>query len=494
MTVPSVNVTKLEGQLNITPGQGAKVYAITGPCSAGVYDTPRVITRTTDLVSSFGYGRAVQAAAYAIEHYGAVLFNRSHTTTAGTAGTVTHVGTGAAVVTVDSGTGNTPIDDAELVITIVAGGTIATGAVTGATCTVSFDNGRNTGPVIALNLALGKQTIKNPDGSTFLVLDYADGALVAGDIYSLTTVSPLVTSTDVAASITAMQNTQVDWEILLFASTVDPTIGALLDAMIVAGYARGHGRMWMSDAVLCTAAQSDSAYQTAIVPTFSAYSTTVGVICASPCLLVGSVPQQVCNSVRPAGFAVAPLIASLPIHKSPAQPIASNALPGVSLSDINGNPASRTHNEEINPGLDDARFLTLRTWGKDAGIYVNLPKIMCAAGSDFDRIPKLRVWNAFFELLWAFFKRRVQLEVPVNSKTGYILESAANEIEKKAIDAVKALLSAPSASAVDVTVSRTDNLLSTTTPTLTVTGTVVPLGYPDKIQLNLGFEVAIVKV
>ena len=82
----------------------------------------------------------------------------------------------------------------------------------------------------------------------------------------------------------------------------------------------------------------------------------------------------------------------------------------------------------------------------------------------------------------------------VNSATGHIDEAFATELEKSAEAAAKAVLGqAPSASDLQVTVSRTDNLLSAEQPTLTVTGTVVPLGYPEKIVLNLGFAVTLQK-
>lgn len=495
MTIPSVSVTKQEGQLNITPGAGSRLLAITGPTTKGTAAQFSVQTRVTTLIATFGYGKAVRAAAYAIANYGAVLFGKCATTTAGTAGAVAHVGTGASIMTVDT---VVPTDDHDIVITIVTGGTVAAGSVTGATYKLSIDGGKNTSAVKAFTLASGgKLIVLYPDGtSTLAEFDFADGTLVAGDTYSVTTVSPACTGTDADAIVTALTQTQINWEILEFASTVDATIAAKLDALITARYAQGRGCLWISDHALMTSAQTDAQFQTAATGVFGSYASTggVGTVCGSPCQIVQQIPTQASELISPASMAVAPLIQSLPIHKSPAQPINSNVLPGVSLTDVNGMPAARTHNEELFPGLDDARFLTLRTWGSAAGIYVCLPKTMAAVGSDFDRIPKLRVYNRAFEILWAFFKRRIQLEVRVNATTGHILEADANEIEKKATDAVKELLSAPSASAVQVTVARDDNLISSTTPTLTVTGSIVPLGYPDKIQLNLGFEVSVVKV
>jgi hypothetical protein len=158
-------------------------------------------------------------------------------------------------------------------------------------------------------------------------------------------------------------------------------------------------------------------------------------------------------------------------------------LEGVSIRDVNGNPDE--HDESLNPGLDDLRFGTLRTWDGE-GVYVNRPRLFSPNGSDFQLMPHRRVMNLAMETLRSYFIRRLNRPVLVSSTTGFILESEALEIEAGVMAQLRAqLLAKPKASAVQFTLSRTDNLLSTRT--LTGSARVIPLAYPEDVELDVGF-------
>jgi hypothetical protein len=119
-------------------------------------------------------------------------------------------------------------------------------------------------------------------------------------------------------------------------------------------------------------------------------------------------------------------------------------------------------------------------------VYVNRPRIFSAAGSDFRLVPHRRVLNLGHAALRAYFLRRTSRPILVSAATGFILEEEALEIESGARAAMRAeLLAKPKASAILFTLSRTDDLL--TTQTLTGQGRVVPLAYPEFINLDLGF-------
>ena len=75
---------------------------------------------------------------------------------------------------------------------------------------------------------------------------------------------------------------------------------------------------------------------------------------------------------RPISFDVASNEASVSPHINIAA-VTLGPRPGVSITDANGNP--KHHDESINPGLDDARFTTFRTWEGRAGVYVNRSRI-----------------------------------------------------------------------------------------------------------------------
>ncbi|MHC4622190.1 MAG: hypothetical protein ACYTEQ_31015, partial [Planctomycetota bacterium] len=78
-------------------------------------------------------------------------------------------------------------------------------------------------------------------------------------------------------------------------------------------------------------------------------------------------------------------------------------------------------------------------------------------------------------------------EILVDSATGYILEEEALEIEAGANAALRgALLDKPKASGASFTLSRTDNLL--TTSTINCSCRVIPMAYPEFIDVEIGFE------
>ena len=85
-----------------------------------------------------------------------------------------------------------------------------------------------------------------------------------------------------------------------------------------------------------------------------------------------------------------------------------------------------------------------------------------------------------------YFVRRLNRPIRVNPITGFILEADALEIEGGALAIMRSsLLAAPKASDVQFVLSRTDNILST--KTLTATARVIPLAYPEFINIEVGF-------
>jgi hypothetical protein len=120
------------------------------------------------------------------------------------------------------------------------------------------------------------------------------------------------------------------------------------------------------------------------------------------------------------------------------------------------------------------------------GVYVNRPRVFSPTGSDFQLLPHRRVLNLAHETVRAYFILRLNKPILVNKTSGFILETEALEIEAGANAQLRAvLLSKPKASDSSFVLSRTDNLLSTRV--LTGDLRVVPLAYPETIQISVGF-------
>ncbi len=474
MTQPKVTITELDGALGVLPPSAGALFALAGVSSSGPVDTPATYARTKDVIAAFGAGPLVEAACHFIERYGRpVVLVRTGNSVAGVPGTlVTTDWTGTSIATLDA-TG-LPNDDYEGYLVVVTGGTIGTAGIT---FQWSLDGGRTLSPVTALGTAI---TFAFP-GAGGVNLDFAAGTVVAGDTLSFRTTAPNWNATELGTALEALKNTAALWELCHIVGPVDATAFDAIELKFAAMLAAGKYRAWVGNARMPNVGETEAQYLSALSGIFASKAAVYGALCAGAEKLTSSVSGR--KYRRPVSFAYAAREASVSEEVNTAD-INLGPLAGVSIRDANGN--ADEHDESLNPGLDDARFVTLRTWDGLGGVYVNRPRLFSAAGSDFELLPHRRVMNLAHAALRSFFLRRVNKPVRVDATTGFILEADALEIEAGARAAMRsALLAKPKASGIQFALSRTDNLLST--KTFTGTGRVIPLAYPEFIDLEVGF-------
>lgn len=477
MTLPAVTITESDGALGVLPPSAGRILAIAGVASSGPVATPATFARVKDLIATFTSGPAVEAAAHAIDTYGRpVLFTR--TAVAGgdsgavSAVTATALG-GSATVTIHASP--IPNDDYEMILKIVAGGEVGT---TGITYQLSYDGGRTYGSVTALGTDLD---IEVPNAGT-LTIDLEDEeTVVAGATYSFRTTAPNFDSTTLGAALDAIANSAVNWELLLLAGPIVAATFDLLETKFAGMFAAGKYHGWIGNARMPNLAESEASYLTAVNTIFSSKATKFGSLYGASNKLISAVSGR--QYKRPVAWPTGAREQSVSEEVNIAD-VNLGSLVGVSIRDANGN--ADEHDESINPGLDDARFGTLRTWDGLAGVYVTRPRLFSAEGSDFQLMPHRRVLNLAHAALRQYFIRRLNKPIRVDKTTGFILESEALEIEAGALSAMNSvLLAKPKASGTQFALSRTDNLLST--KTLTGTARVIPLAYPEFINLDVGF-------
>lgn len=475
MSQPAVTQTELDGQLGILSPATGRLLAVVGVSSSGTVDTPAAYGRTKPLIDAFGKGPLVEAAARHIELTGdPVVVVRTGQTTAGSSGSVTFVGTGTSVVTVAGG--STPNDDYEIKIKVKTGGTIG---VAGIELQVSYDNGRNYQPAVAL---LTANTYLIPDAGGVTV-NFAAGTLVAGDTAAFRTTAPAPNATEVGTALEALKNSAQAWELALLAFPIDATIFDTVETKFAGMVSAKKYRAWVGNARMPNAGESEATYLSSLTSAFSAKATKFGELCAGANKLISSAVSGR-KYRRPVSFAVGSLEAGVDHHINIAD-VNLGPIPGCSIVDDNGNPDE--HNESVNPGLDDQRFTVLRTWEGRQGVYVNRPRLFSSAGSDFDIMPKRRVMNIARAATRAYLETRLNQPILVDKATGFILEEEALEIEAGGRAALAAVLSAkPKASAWSLVIARNDIIL--TTKTLTVTTRIVPLAYVEFIEESIAFE------
>jgi hypothetical protein len=474
MTIPAITQNELDGALGVLPPSAGRLYALVGVSSAGPTDTPATFGRVQDIVSTFGTGPLVEAAAHAIERYGKpVLLVRTGQTTQGACGTVNDDDVaGTSVVTADAVVD--PVDDYEVYFEIVTGGTVGTAGIT---LRYSLDGGRTMSALVALGTA---NTYTIPGAG--VKVNFAVGTLVAGDSFSFRTTAPQWDSTELGSALDALGVTQASWEIVHIVGPVTASDATAIDAKITGWAAKGKMHSWIASARIPNAGETEAAYLSSLSGAFSSFSSTFGAITAGAIQTVSSVNGR--RYMRPISFVVAAREAASSEEINTAD-VNLGSLPVALIRDANGNPLH--HDETVNPGLDDARFYVLRTWEGYAGTYVNRPRLFSASGSDFQLLPHRRVMNIAREVSRIRMTRRLNKPIPVDPATGFIREAAAREIEADVTAALEAaLLTKPKASAVSYVLSRTDNLLST--KTLNAQMRIVPLAYVEAIEEEVSYE------
>jgi hypothetical protein len=488
MSQPEVTITELDGAIGIQPSGANPPLAVIGACDAGTANVPAAYGKTSALIAAHTGGPAVEFAAYQIEKFNRpVILVPTGKTTAGSypGGAVTdQTGTGTSVATVDQTT--YPNDDYEAYIIVTLGGTIGTGPIT---FQYSLDGGRTLSPPISLGTALDYII----PGSGGVEVEFAAGTLVTGDTISFRCDAPQWDTAELTAALTALKNYGGSWELV---HIVGEIAGADFDAIETAFtslFTAGKYRAWVGNTripdwgVPGSSDETEAAYLSALDTIFTAKASTVGELCAGSLELISAISGR--QYRRPVSWHIASKTASVSEEINIAAPNLG-AASGITLTDANGNP--KHHDESVNPGLDDVRFTVMRTIEGLSGVYVNRPRIFSAAGSDFEIMPHRRVLNLAHAALRLYFLRRLSLPIQVDADTGFILEDVAQEIEAGADAQVRAALMAePKASGGGYSqgrffqLNRDDNLLST--KKITGQARVVPLAYPEYIDLNVGF-------
>ncbi len=404
------------------------------------------------------------------------------TYTIGTDGSITIGGGGINAVTQQS----SPLDAYQAIVTIAVAGGLGVGAFK-----FSVDNGNTQSAQIAIPGGGGKYAIPN----TGLVLTFA-GTFVAGDTYSFNAIGAGFNNSDVTNALTALITTYASttWRVGHLVGTPSSAANAAATAatvdtqMTAAANAFIYGRFLVecptvgTVIVSGTAAIIDSAdTDTVVAAAFTSFTSTRVGVCAGDCDLVSSITGRIVR--RNAAWAIAARLALVPPGEDGAR-VGRGSLPGV---------RKLYRDEGATPALDVARFNTLRSYQGIAGFYPSGTaagpgiKTMALVTSDYYRFANGRVMDVACSTARAASLKYVQASVRVNKTTGTIFEQDAQAIEKDITSAEKPVLTEkapPDATAVNVQVDRTNNILASST--LNVSVRVTPLGYIGTLNETIG--------
>jgi hypothetical protein len=475
--IPAVTLTQLDGGLGIMSPTTGALPAVIGCSSSGTAATPGTYTRIDDLKTAFGAGPLVEAAAMLIEITGKpVVCCKAATVTDGAQADLVKTGvTGLCVVTLTAGV--KPIDEYDVRILIVTGGTVG---VSGITYRWSLDGGRTYSPETALGTAT-KLAITDGTIDTGVSFDLTSATLVAGDYWTCRTTPPTHDATTLLAATTALKNSSLEWDFCLLADPGTATNVAALDTWMTSLFNAGKDKAFLAGFRRPSTVETEATYLTAWGSAFGSVATTYGAVGYGYAKTRSSISGRIYK--RSPAWSAAVRACQLYLGQDMAE-VALGPLSGVTLGDSNGNPDD--HDEYINPGGDAARGLTLRTIPGYAGAYICNPRMLHPTGSDFQYWQFRAVMNTACAITRQTLNGRLSKAIRLNA-AGTILESEARDIEALVNAKLRAALtSIPSCSSVTFVLKRDDVVLST--QTLTGDVRIVPLAYPKQINVTLAFN------
>ena len=430
------------------------IAAILATSYIGTQDQPAGFYRDDLAFTAFGDGPLVQYGSYVMQVGGnGTILQRMGASTPGAYTAITSSpGTGTSAVTTDAVV--LPVDKYDVIFSVVQGGTVGT---SGITYQVSLDGGDAQGPITNLGTA---NTITLPNGAG--QIDLGAGTLATGASYQFFTERPRPGNTDVATSLQALKVTRLPWEGALVDCAYGTGTVGLIDTWLAGLEAMGQFHFVIINTRMKNrptgVAETESAYATAM--------TTLTAIDATIRMCVGTDGGDYVSTIhgwsqeRPTALFLMARAMLIPVGEDPAFVQRGN-LPGVNI-DVNGNPFH--HDEELYPGLDAQRLVTLRTFapGGSEGVYITNANVLSPNGSAYAWLQHVRTMNVACSYSWQILQTQLSRGVgkkapdPI-TKAIYITEEDAQLIEGLVNPVIKSALE-KQVVAVDFELSRTDDL------------------------------------
>jgi len=466
--LPGASLTIKDGAFGAGIAAG-DACALVGACPAGTPGTVYQFNDIPTLRSTLGgsgptAGDTVEAAALILAvSQRPVIICPVDPSTDGVVGSVTLAGTGP-----DPGAGftGTPLDSYNIKVKITLGGARGT-----ARARIAFDGDNPDGPTYSDEFVTAATYATGPLAGTGLTLTFAVGTYIVGDIYSATCTGPKYSASDMTTALAALALNPATWRFVMAvgeASSVANSAAraSALDTFLTTaeGAARyAWGLMQCSD-------DTDAN----ILAGFSSFSSKRVAVAAGFCTITSQLTGR--GFTRGAAWAAAAFAQRLKISQDLGE-LAEGALPFVT---------ALARDERKTLGLDAGGFLTLRTHVGYAGAYVNNPRIMAPAGSDYELIQ----YRAVMDLGCAV--GRASALFYLNKALATNADFTIAEIEAVAIEArvqaalAQALVAPGHATAVSCVVDRTVNLVSTKKLKLKLR--IRPKGYVKDIDIEIGFD------
>lgn len=472
--LPQTVITKQDGQTGVVKQGVEGNLVIIAPSEKGVANSPGAYTRPDLAFVDYGYGFLAEMAAYnmSVARKPTVLIKPT-TTTAAAYSAFVAVGNGTSVIAAG---GTPPFDDFEVILAFVLPGTQG---VAGATYKYSLDNGDSYSGEIALGTAT---SIVIP--GTNITITLGAGTFLANQTTTFTTTGAKMVDADLTASLEALRVSNLPWEWILVAGLdATQTTVSTLDLWLSQREAEGKFRGFTVNTRFKTQStgETEAAYLTAMTTAYASATSIRGIVSADGGDLV-----QILRGIRQrriTGLGISSRLMAVDISEDAAF-VGRGPIVGYTIGDKRGNP--KFHDEALYPNLDGIRLATLRTMDQQEGVYVTNPLLISPSGSDYVYAQHARIMNKASEITFQLLQQRLSKGVQKNPKTAFILEEDAQDIDSLVTQSLLASLKGR-VSAVQFTLSRSDDLSSNAGATVNGTLEVSALAYVKKWAINARF-------
>lgn len=466
MSIPTVNFTIVSGGLGNVPNSPAGTVCVVGCSSAGSANTVAgPYSQPQQVITDNGYGPGSEAAAYYAAAGIPVLFVKTPSTTAATTGSVTHNGTGVSVLSLSG----TPFDAYNVVVTVTRSGTVGSDPEPG--ITISLDGGQTVSREIRIPSSGSYTGLAATTGLTFA---FTTATTVAGDTYTFSTVPPKWSGSDITAALAALKGSTKLAELVHVVGPMSATNAGLFDTALSTFAASKKFIRGIGESVDLSSGQTEAQWIAAIEADYVTFASNLVGIAATPCLVPSAISGV--QFRRSIAWAAMRRAGGVKIGRDLAA-VEDGALTGITTV---------YHDEALVPGLDADRFITATSINGLPGYFLTNPNLMASPSSDFTLLQYGRVMDQACRTTYNFFVQKLSTDVRLNKTTGFILEKDARALESGNNTALKdALITPGNVSDATTIVSRTDNISST--KTLTVTVKLLPLGYLKTINITMTF-------
>lgn len=454
MTLPRIDVEFQDYQLGMVPAV-AEAHAKIGVAQTGPL-TPQRFTRGTQVLDAYQGGPLAGALTVALLQAQPVIGVRVATTTQGTTSEVTRTGTGTATLSVTG----TPNDAHRVLVTVTRTGTLADSKAAVVITVNGQEGGERAVPTTG--------TLDIP--GTGLSITFAGGDLKAGDTHTFTTTAPAATVADIAAALEALLSTRPDIRFIHVLGSCTPTLLAAVDAILTERETRNFYVHALLEARPMNDGEAPSDYLAAIETQFQ------------------GVTAMRCAIALDGGMIYNPLTRTLERRNSAWKLSAQRAGRDIGEAPyrVRTGPHVATSTLAFDANLvgTTGRFAALRTLDGRDGVYTAAWPMLAPQGSDYDTVQRREVIDRAAQIGYIAAMDYLGDDVPVDTTTGKILETAAAAFDTYVEGRVRAGIGA-NASGIRVRLDREENILSTEYVEFDLS--VIPLGYLKAITVRVGF-------